>query len=54
MASGHFERGMRLKVTRSGKELWLNTAVTFLSQRRELLEEAFAGDITGIPNHVAL
>ncbi|MEP7283083.1 MAG: peptide chain release factor 3, partial [Rubrivivax sp.] len=40
VASGHFERGMRLKVTRSGKELRPNTVVTFLSQRRELLEEA--------------
>ena len=50
VASGHFERGMRLKVTRSGKELRPNTVVSFLSQRRELLEEAFAGDIIGIPN----
>ena len=49
VASGHFERGMRLKVTRSGKELRPNTVVSFLSQRRELLEEAFAGDIIGIP-----
>ena len=54
VASGHFERGMRLKVTRSGKELRPNTVVTFLSQRRELLEEAFAGDIIGIPNHGVL
>ena len=51
VASGHFERGMRLKVARSGKELRPNTVVSFLSQRRELLEEAFAGDIIGIPNH---
>ncbi len=50
-ASGHFERGMRLKVVRSGKELRPNTVVSFLSQRRELLDEAFAGDIIGIPNH---
>jgi peptide chain release factor 3 len=54
VASGHFERGMRLKVTRSGKELKPNTVVSFLSQRRELLEEAFAGDIIGIPNHGVL
>ncbi|MBX3644963.1 MAG: peptide chain release factor 3 [Rubrivivax sp.] len=54
VASGHFERGMRLKVTRSGKELRPNTVVSFLSQRRELLEEAFAGDIIGIPNHGVL
>jgi peptide chain release factor 3 len=54
VASGRFERGMRLKVSRSGKELRPNTVVTFMSQRRELLEEAFAGDIIGIPNHGVL
>ncbi len=54
VAAGHFERGMRLKVTRSGKELRPNTVVSFLSQRRELLDEAFAGDIIGIPNHGVL
>ena len=54
VASGRFERGMRLKVVRSGKELRPNTVVTFMSQRRELLDEAFAGDIIGIPNHGVL
>ncbi|MGS0757156.1 EF-Tu/IF-2/RF-3 family GTPase, partial [Roseateles sp. GG27B] len=54
VVSGHFERGMRLKVVRSGKELRPNTVVSFLSQRRELLDEAFAGDIIGIPNHGVL
>jgi peptide chain release factor 3 len=54
VASGHFERGMRLRVVRSGKELRPNTVVSFLSQRRELLDEAFAGDIIGIPNHGVL
>ena len=54
VASGKFERGMRLKVARSGKELRPNTVVTFMSQRRELLDVAFAGDIIGIPNHGVL
>jgi len=54
VASGHFKRGMRLKVARSGKELRPNTVVSFLSQRRELLDEAYAGDIIGIPNHGVL
>ena len=54
VASGHFKRGMRIKVTRSGKEMRPNTVVSFLSQRRELLDEAFAGDIIGIPNHGVL
>ncbi len=54
VASGKFTRGMRMKVVRSGKELRPNTVVTFMSQKRELLEEAFAGDIIGIPNHGVL
>ncbi|MEY3953791.1 MAG: hypothetical protein RLZZ397_671 [Pseudomonadota bacterium] len=54
VASGHFQRGMKLKVVRSGKEIKPNTVVNFLSQRRELLDEAFAGDIIGIPNHGVL
>ncbi|WP_310387923.1 peptide chain release factor 3 [Roseateles sp.] len=54
VVSGHFKRGMRLKVVRSGKELRPNTVVSFLSQRRELLDEAYAGDIIGIPNHGVL
>jgi peptide chain release factor 3 len=54
LASGHFTRGMKLRVVRSGKDIKPNTVVNFLSQRRELLEEAFAGDIIGIPNHGVL
>ena len=54
VASGEFMRGMRLKVVRSGKELRPNTVVSFMSQRRELLDTAFAGDIIGIPNHGVL
>ncbi len=51
LCSGKFERGMRLVVTRTGKAVRTSTVVTFLSQRRELLEDAYAGDIIGIPNH---
>lgn len=51
VSSGRFERGMRLKVSRNGKEIRPNNVVSFLSQRRELVDEAFAGDVIGIPNH---
>lgn len=54
LCAGRFTRGMTLKVTRSGKSIKPNTVVTFLSQRRELADEAFAGDIIGIPNHGTL
>jgi peptide chain release factor 3 len=52
--SGHFERGMRLKNCRTGKDFRPNNVVSFLSQRRELVEDAYAGDIIGIPNHGVL
>ena len=54
VSSGRFERGMRLKVSRTGKEMRPNNVVSFLSQRRELLDEAYAGDVIGIPNHGVL
>ncbi len=54
VCAGHFERGMNLKVTRSGKAMKPNNVVTFLSQRREIAEDAYAGDIIGIPNHGTL
>ena len=54
VCSGRFERGMRLRLQRTGKEFRPNTVVSFLSQRRELLDEAFAGDIIGIPTHGGL
>jgi peptide chain release factor 3 len=54
VSSGRFTRGMRLKVVRSGKDIRPQTVVSFLSQRRELVDDAVAGDIIGIPNHGTL
>ena len=54
VSSGRFNRGMRLKVSRNQKEIRPNNVVSFLSQRRELVDEAFAGDVIGIPNHGVL
>jgi len=51
VCSGRFERGMKLRVQRTGKDFRPNNVVSFLSQRRELLDEAYAGDIIGIPTH---
>ena len=51
ICSGKFTRGMQLKIGRTGKSIRTASAMSFLSQRRELLEEAYAGDIIGIPNH---
>jgi peptide chain release factor 3 len=51
LASGHFERGMKLLHVRSKKPMAVSNPVLFLAADRELAEEAWAGDIIGIPNH---
>ena len=51
MASGHFKRGMKLTHVRSKKPMAVSNPVLFLASDRELAEEAWAGDIIGIPNH---
>lgn len=51
MASGQYTPGMKLKVQRTAKELRPTSVVTFLSQRREAVDEAFAGDIIGFTTH---
>ena len=51
LASGHFRRGMKLLHVRSKKQMTIAAPVLFLAADRELAEEAWAGDIMGIPNH---
>ena len=51
ICSGHFKRGMNLLQVRTGKDIKVPTPVMFLAQERELAEDAYAGDIIGIPNH---
>ena len=51
IASGRYGPGMRLKVMRSNKELRPTSVVTFMSQSREAVEEAYAGDIVGFTTH---
>ncbi len=54
VCSGKLTRGMRTKIVRSGKSLALNAPQFFFAQDRSLAEEAFAGDVVGIPNHGVL
>ncbi|AQR62685.1 peptide chain release factor 3 [Brevundimonas sp. LM2] len=54
MASGSFKRGMKLKVQNTGKSLSVNAPIMFFASDRELAEDAFAGDVIGIPNHGVL
>ena len=51
LCSGHFRRGMKLTHVRSQSLMALHNPVSFLAQDREVTEEAYAGDILGIPNH---
>lgn len=51
LASGHMERGMKLLHVRSKKQMALTNPVFFLASDRDLAQEAWAGDIIGIPNH---
>ena len=54
VCSGILNRGMRVKIVRTGKSLALNAPMFFFAQDRSLAEEAFAGDVVGIPNHGVL
>ncbi len=51
VCSGKYSQGMKLKVQRTSKEMRPTSVVTFLSQRREAVDEAFAGDIIGFTIH---
>ena len=54
LCSGKFSRGMKLKVQNTGKQLSVNAPMMFFASDRELAEDAFAGDVIGIPNHGVL
>ncbi len=42
---------MKMKLLRINRDIAASSVVTFMSHDRELVEEAYAGDIIGIPNH---
>ena len=54
LCSGRFRRGMKLKHGRSGRIMAIQNPVFFLARERNLAEEAWPGDILGIPNHGTL
>ena len=51
IVSGKYEKGMKMRHTRIGKDVRVSDALTFLAGDRSLLEEAYAGDIIGLHNH---
>jgi peptide chain release factor 3 len=54
VCSGKLTRGMRVKVPRTGKSMALAAPQFFFAQDRSLAEEAYAGDVVGIPNRGTL
>lgn len=51
VCSGKYEKGMKMKHVRLGKDVRISDALTFLAGDREALEEAYPGDIIGLHNH---
>jgi peptide chain release factor 3 len=54
LCSGKLTRGMKVRQVRTGKSISLNAPQFFFAQDRALAEEAYAGDVVGIPNHGAI
>ncbi len=51
ICSGVFKKGMKVRHHRLGKEINLANAIIFMAQDRENVDEAWPGDIIGLPNH---
>ena len=54
VCSGTLERGMKAKLVRTGKPMSLSAPQFFFARTRVTADEAFAGDVVGIPNHGTL
>ncbi len=54
VCSGRLTRGMRVKLARTGKTMALQAPQFFFAQDRSIADEAYAGDVVGIPNHGTL
>jgi peptide chain release factor 3 len=54
LCSGKFRRGMRLFNVREKKPMNVAAPIFFFAQQRETIDEAYPGDIVGIPNHGTL
>lgn len=54
LCSGTFKRGMKLTPSGHGKPIAIHSPILFFARERELADEAFPGDIIGIPNHGVL
>lgn len=51
IVSGKFERNMQVQHPRSGKQMKLSRPYSFFAEQREVVDEAYAGDIIGLPGN---
>ncbi len=51
ICSGKYERGMKMRHVRIGKDVQVANAITFMAQDRSHVESAYSGDIIGLHNH---
>jgi peptide chain release factor 3 len=51
ICSGSYQKGMKMRHVRIGRDVQVSNAVTFLASDRGHVEEAFTGDIIGLHNH---
>lgn len=54
VCSGRLQRGMKARLSRTGKTLGLSAPQFFFAHQRQLADDAYAGDVVGIPNHGTL
>lgn len=50
ICSGRFERNKNYRHIRLGKDLRFSSPTAFMAQKKETVDEAFAGDIVGLPD----
>lgn len=50
VCSGHFERNKAYKHVRLGKELKFSSPTAFMADKKSIIDEAFPGDIVGLPD----
>ncbi len=51
LCSGKFKRGMKLYHVREDRQIAVTQPILFFAQTRETVDDAYAGDIIGVPNH---
>jgi len=51
VCSGMYEKGMKMRQVRIGKDIKIANAITFMASEREHVDNAYPGDIIGLHNH---